>query len=592
MTEAVTTPKLSTNRESRAAASLYETAAAAVRAHPVMAVVLAAIAWAIVETWPVVTQLNVTIFGTPGDATGTVGLYWWWAYAARHGLSLFDNTLQGVPLGSGWETIPFSVLPMAIFTPLALAFGPIVAYNLELLSSFPLTAWTTYLLGRRMQLPALAAAFAGLAFAAVPFHIQKAMGHAGQTHMELFPAALLFLVRWRQGGSRWNLAAAGAVAGLQLWIDFYFTAILVLLVAIFFLVSGVMSDSRWPTWASQLRGQIAAGAIVLLVAGAFLPLAVVFAHRPSSADYVGTAQQAATPVIRTEGEVALYSARLQFYVTPPHDNPLVPGAVSNWETAHLHGNNFVEASLFIGYTVMVLALLAVLVRRLQFPIVLALAIGTAGFVVSLPPDWAIPVIRVHAPSHYLYLVVPLIRVYSRFGVLVLLAAALLAGFGYAVIQERVRSRLRPVALVLPFVLVALEFNNVPPAHVTQILPAPPEYSWLRGQPPGVLVEYPLAGPDMNRQEIATRQYALYQSVHEHPMFNTGQTNGPAADRARTLEPYYAPGVAQQLQSLGIHYVFVHRTDYLVDGRSLPQNVDGLAYVTTLGDTDIYLVTSR
>ena len=367
MTEAVTTPKLSTNRESRAAASLYETAAAAVRAHPVMAVVLAAIAWAIVETWPVVTQLNVTIFGTPGDATGTVGLYWWWAYAARHGLSLFDNTLQGVPLGSGWETIPFSVLPMAIFTPLALAFGPIVAYNLELLSSFPLTAWTTYLLGRRMQLPALAAAFAGLAFAAVPFHIQKAMGHAGQTHMELFPAALLFLVRWRQGGSRWNLAAAGAVAGLQLWIDFYFTAILVLLVAIFFLVSGVMSDSRWPTWASQLRGQIAAGAIVLLVAGAFLPLAVVFAHRPSSADYVGTAQQAATPVIRTEGEVALYSARLQFYVTPPHDNPLVPGAVSNWETAHLHGNNFVEASLFIGYTVIVLALLAVLVRRLQFP---------------------------------------------------------------------------------------------------------------------------------------------------------------------------------------------------------------------------------
>jgi hypothetical protein len=590
VTRAVATARAGTGAEAAGWRGVFASTIGAVEAHSAVAVIFVASAWAILETWPVITQFGTTIYGTPGDATGTVGLYWWWEYAARHGLSVFDNTMQGVPLGSGWDTIPFNVLPIAILTPLALLFGPIAAYNVEILSSFPLTAWPTYLLGRQLGLTRLAAAFSGLAFATIPFHIQKAMGHAGQTHMEFFPATLLFLVRWRQGGSRWNLAAAGAVAGLQLWMDFYFTAILVLLVAVAFVASAVLRDPRWRTTRSQLQAHLAAGGIILLVASAFLPLAIVFAHRPSTAGYLATAQQAAAPVIRSEGEVALYSARLQFYFMPLHDNPLVPAALNNWEIAHLHGNNFVEASLFMGYTVMALALAGLLTQRWRFPSVVLAAIGLAGFLFSLPPDWSLPVVRIHAPSHYLYLLVPLIRVYSRFGVLAVFAGTGLAGFGYAVLQNRARNALRPLVLAVPFVLVALEFNNVPPAHTTPILPAPAEYAWLKSQPPGTLIEYPIDGPDANRQEIATRQYALYQSVHEHAMFNTGQTNGPAADRAPQLEPYYGIGVVNQLSALHIQYVFVHRDAYATDGWSLPQHVDGLQYVTTLGDTDIYLVT--
>lgn len=589
MTEAPNTGSVIASPQTRSLAKLSHLAKDTLVAHPLIAVVVTACVWAIVETWPVTSELNRSIFGTPGDATGTVALYWWWEYAARHGLSLFDNSLQGVPLGSGWDSIPFSVLPVAVITPIAVALGPIAAYNLEILSSFPLTAWITYLFGRRMELPVLSAAFTALAFTAVPLHIQKAMGHAGQTHMELFPATLLFLVRWRQGGSRWNLVGAGAMAGLQLWIDFYFTAILVLLVAVFLVVSGFLRSPRWPGALPQLRGHISAAGIVLVTASLFLPLAVVFAHRPTSAGYLQTAQQAAAPVIRTEGEVALYSARLQFYVMPPHDNPLVPDAVRNWEANHLHGSNFVESALFIGYTVIALAIIGVMVRRFDFVVVLGVAVGLAGFVFSLPPDWAIPAIKLHAPSHYLYLLVPLIRVYSRFGVLVLLASSLLAGVGYSILEQRVRSTLRPVLLVAPFLLVALEFNNVPPSHITAILPAPPEYTWLRSEPAGTLIEYPLQGPDSQRQEIESRQYSLYQSVHEHATFNTAVSVGPAADQAPQLEPYYASGVVQQLQSLKIHYVFVHRTDYLADGRLLPEDVQGLEYVTTLGDTDIYVV---
>jgi hypothetical protein len=568
---------------------LWSWIGSATAARPSLAVAAVALLWAVVETWPVAAHIGDTIYGFPGDATGSVALYWWWEYAARHGQSLFVNSLQGVPLGSGWENIPFNALPMVVLTPLAIVFGPIVAYNLEILSSFPLTAWLTYLLARRLEMRPLSAAFAALAFAAVPLHIQKAMGHAGQTHMELFPAALLFLVRWRQGGSRWNLVAAGAMGGLELWIDFYFTAILMLLVAVFFLVSAIFRAERWHTVPTQLRAHLAAAGIILVTAAAFVPVAVIFAHRPTSAGYVQSAQSAALPLVRSLGELEEFSARVQFYLMPPHDNPLVPDAVLQWEIAHLHGNNFIEAALFVGYTILVLAVLGVLARRFQFPVLLLVAVGVAGFVFSLPPNYAVPLIKLHAPSYYLYAFVPYIRVYSRFGVLVLLGSALLAGMGYAVLQQRARSWLRPLALVGPFLLVAVEFNNLPPSHTTAILPAPAEYSWLQSQPSGVLIEYPLHGPMPVKQEIETRQYTLYQSVHEHPMFNTAVTVGPAADFAPRLEPYYGTSVVQQLRSLGIRYVFVHRRDYVADGWSLPQTVSGLTYVRTLADTDIYLV---
>ncbi|TME01107.1 MAG: hypothetical protein E6I69_13830 [Chloroflexi bacterium] len=94
-----------------------------------------------------------------------------------HGGSIFDNTLEGVPLGSEWSQIPFVVLPLIVITPLSATIGPIASYNLLILSSFPLTAWATFLLVRRLGFGNLASAFAGLAFAFSPYHIEKAMGN-------------------------------------------------------------------------------------------------------------------------------------------------------------------------------------------------------------------------------------------------------------------------------------------------------------------------------------------------------------------------------------------------------------------------------
>lgn len=551
---------------------------------PGLIVFVVAAVYACIVTYPVIFNFGSMIYGYPGDATGTVATYEYWQYALRHGQSIFDNRVWGAPYGAGWQAVPFAVVSLAL-APLSGLFGGVAAYNLEVLASFPLTAWTTYLVARRFGCRPLAAAFAGLAFAFIPYHIEKAQGHAGQTHMELFSATLLFLLRWRQGGSRWNLAGAGVVAGLTLWIDFYFAFIDAFLVATFFAASFLYGKAGESLW-SRLRVHVVAALILGLATAAFVPVTVLVAERGSLSASL-SAQTASFNQSLTE--IRVYSSRPLEFVLPYHANPLVPKRIVDYEISRLHLSNFTEQSLFIGYTVMVLAALWVLVCWRRFETVLLLAIGTVGFLVSLPPGLNFHTFVVPTPSLVLNPIFPMFRVYSRFGILVLLGAALLAGLGFSLVQARLKGRAAWL-LAIPFLLTALEFNNLPPTHVTQIYPAPTEYRWLASQPAGILIEYPLQAGTPQEQEIQTRQYTLFQAAHGHPIFNGAATASPAYDMYPRLEPYYGPGVAATLHSIGIRYVFVHRDDYQHDGFSLPHDVLGLSYVQTLNGVDIYEVT--
>jgi hypothetical protein len=195
---------------------------------------------------------------------------------------------------------------------------------------------------------------------------------------------------------------------------------------------------------------------------------------------------------------------------------------------------------------------------------------------------------VHFPSYYLYGLVSFYRVYARFSWMVLLGGSLLAGMGLAALQSRLRPGKLHLLLLIPFLLAAVEFNNLPPERFTQVLPAPAEYVWLRDQPQGVLLEYPANAGDPVRQEIEIRRYLLYQMVHMHQTFLT-EVNGAAWAEAKRLEPYYAPGVGGRLKALGVKYVFVHQSEYRADGFDLPRDVAGLSYVTTLDGVDIFTV---
>ncbi len=544
--------------------------------------------WMIVLTFPLVLHLATGFYGIPGDGSGSIAVYWWWSYALHHGQSLFDNTMVGAPLGSGWDAIPFTVLDAAIMAPLSFLVGPTLAYNLQNLSSFPLTAVVTYLLAREIGASRLGSTFAGLALAFIPYHLEKAMGHVTQTHLELFAATLLFLLIWRRTRQWRYVVFAALIMGVTIWWDFYYVVILACLIGAFFVVDLLVPDSTTATWPYRIGRWLKAAGLIAAIAAAFVPLAILAIHRPgtsSGSSLLGGAGD----IRRALGELQIYTARWE-YVLPWHSNPLLPQRIRNFEVAHLHGSNFTEQSLFLGYTVMVLAVVGAVVRRRTFVVLVTLVIAAVGAVMALPPFIRpLGLVDLHGPSYYLNSLLPFVRVYARFSVLLMLGVCLLAGLGLTAIQRRLPGN-AAVLLVLPFLLLALEFNNVPPTHVTVLFPAPAAYTWLASQPQGILIEYPLAAGDPSRQEEQTHQYMAYQQVHLHPIFNGATSTSRAGLLAPKLEPFYDPTTLDQLRALGIRYVFVHESFYLRDGYQVPTYPPyGLRYLATMQDIAVYTV---
>jgi len=78
---------------------------------------------------------------------------------------------------------------LAVVLPLAVWISRSRKAMAVLFTSFPLIAAATYLLAREVGASRLGSAFAGLALSFIPYHLEKAMGHVTQTHLELFSAS-------------------------------------------------------------------------------------------------------------------------------------------------------------------------------------------------------------------------------------------------------------------------------------------------------------------------------------------------------------------------------------------------------------------
>ena len=73
--------------------------------------------------------------------------------------------------------------------------GPVAAYNVLVLATFPLAAAAAYLLARYVLGSHLGAMVAGLAYAFLPFHVAQAAGHPHVAQTQWLPLYLLAL--WR-----------------------------------------------------------------------------------------------------------------------------------------------------------------------------------------------------------------------------------------------------------------------------------------------------------------------------------------------------------------------------------------------------------
>jgi hypothetical protein len=193
------------------------------------------------------------------------------------------------------------------------------------------------------------------------------------------------------------------------------------------------------------------------------------------------------------------------------------------------------------------------------------------------------------PYRWLYAVFPPmwgIRGAVRLGQIVLLAMAVLAGFGLARLQRQLAARVSTAACILLIAAVNLEATRAP-FHYYEYRGIPPVYAALeRLGPSAVVVWLPFPVPAFNHQNAS---FMLVSTRSWVRMLNGYSGFKPAS--------YYAHAAALEAfpDRRSIDYLRAQRvTHVLVDGRNMRREAldwiatfDELTLITTDGNLRIY-----
>ena len=532
-----------------------------------LGVVTALTALAVYLTWPVALNFNGSIFGLGGDSTGTIA--WLRSLAEAGGFHItgtreVDNV--GAPFGVEYANgvnvqWAFVFFPAYVTTELTSA---VVAYNIAIFSGLVLSGACMYWLVRRLGGGWPAASWAALVFTVFPWHLEKAQRHATLVHLEGFPLLVLAILAWY---ARPDLVRAVVIAGATavLWTTAGYFGVMALVALAVLLPLAALVHRR------QFGLGRALGRLAFAMAAVLVVVGVVYAIASLGATKGEIASQ------RNVGELNTYGARPWEFVLPSYRNPLFGDDVSGFLSRHLHGSNFSETSLYVGWVTILLAaawLVWALTKRrvlrsdVAFATVALTVLAATALAFSLPSP--LPRTDLPTPVTLVWEVVPQFRVPSRFIALVMTGLIPLAALA---LNEIVRSVFahtwRPamkltatgVIVVVTGLASFLELSASDFTTVTRLDRAPPEYEAVRAAPPGLLAEYPLASADHG----ITSDYLFWQDVHDRPLVN-GARVGTFADGMReSLVDPASPGTAEALAMLGVSVIVVRPNVYAFTG---------------------------
>ena len=482
-------------------------------------------------------------------------------------LRLYEaNIFYPFPSSLAFSEAPLGTLPVS--APVFWATGnPVLAYNASLLVGFWLSAVGAYLLARRLTGSSPAGLVAGTVFAFAPYKMSH-LSHLNLLSSQWIPLTLLFLHR-ATVGRRWaDYLAASACFCMLALSSFYYAFIMTTAVALFAAYYGL-----------TLRPFADRGLAAKAVASSSLAALVM---APFALPYL--AVRDGYGFERSTGEVHFYSAGLRDHLISTPENVLY-GEFS--KTRIVDG----ERILFPGAAAVALAAAGVVTLRgasrgvgregvgVRRGVAVELtANADQGFYLTLAAfafvmtfglsfhfggqDTGFPL-----PYSLFYKYFPgfkAMRCPARFDVLVVLALAVLAGYGSARLMSLLPPggggrALRAVAVALVLNLMISEYASVPLSTVTvEVGDAVPQvYRWLGRQAPGTpLIELPA---DTKWQAF---RYEYFSTYHWQPIVNGESGFRPSAyeDLTRTAADFPGPAAVDLLRGLGVQLVVVHGSE--------------------------------
>jgi hypothetical protein len=356
------------------------------------------------------------------------------------------------------------------------AAGPVAAYNWIVLLSFPLSAAAAFMLARYLGLARAGATVAALAYAFSPFHIAQAAYHPHIAQTQWMPIYLLAL--WRcldratPAAALLLVFAAVAVTLSNVYAGMIAAVVTPVAVAAYWLVT------RRTVPMAARRLAVTVGALATVAAGA-----IVYGWFGAAAALVTQSPALAFP----RADLFAYSAKWWSYLLPPLAHPVLGAAAQQVWTGAGVREGLLEQQVSLGWGVIALALIALVwwVRRIKGPapaafVPVAAAVAVVALVCSLSPERTVSGMTFVRPSAVIYELAPMFRSYARFGFVVQLMAALLAGIGVEQLL-RIRSARADVAVVILLAVAAVEYAVSPSKMWRDVLPTT-AHRWMVQQP--------------------------------------------------------------------------------------------------------------
>ena len=527
---------------------------------PIIFVLLVFIILTAVFTFPLILHTSSYIpgFSSSDEPYGALWYFWWMNHAHTNHFNLSRIHVIAAPFGQFNELgyVYWNFLnKVLIFTK-----GPIFAYNIQILFSFILSGFITYILAFYVLKNKLAALFSALAFTFCPYHFVRSWQHLGLSQVQWMPLYMLSILKLRENKSLRNTLIAALSFALVAAFDLYYAYFMFIVTVVFiiydYLYARVAKDSF-----ALFKFFIGAGIFIAIIE---LPDIYYIAKGISRLSKI-EAGFGPYGIIRPFGDLFAQSAKPLSYLLPSVTHPLFGLVTEQFIGTQAYGDSLTEHTLYLGWVPLTLAIVAI--KNYKKNIYLTgkgfyfgffILLGLSSWLFSQPPWWNIFGFKLYMPSFFMYKIAPMFRAYCRFGIVVMLAVAVLAGFGLKLLLLKYKSRYTKIALTCLFSgLVLFEFWNWPPYKVIDVSVFPEAYTWLKSQPGDfTIAEYPLDTNGMNEM------YKFYQTKHGKRIIN-GTIPGTYANKiAKGVSKLTAPGTAGILKWMGVKYVFVHRGDYL------------------------------
>src|SRR3989338_4699686 len=438
----------------------------------------------IVVTFPLVLKIATHIpgFFSSDELYSVLWNAWLVKFSLFNNLSITNTNLIAYPFGISFYTSqPLCYLFLFINYSLSLLTNPILTYNLQVLFNYFLSALFTFLLVYHLTKIRAAGFLSGVIFGFCPYIFIRSWQHLGETYLWMMPLVLWVLFRLKEKNTK-RLKVLFVLSLIIVTLNFgvaYYSAIILITFCLYLILYNWKNNGILPKELLR-RDTLYLKSIFLLLIISFLFLLPQFYPIIKNTIFsYGTRPSAFNLYRRPFDDLFSQSVRPLSYFLPASVHPVFGKFTEQFIGSSFYGMSLTEHTLYLGWIPLILAFFAFkgwrrnrklrvtppltgpagcdlkVTEKESFYIGFFILLAIVAWLFSQSPWWNIFGFKLYMPSFFMYKILPMFRAYCRFGIVVMLAVAVLAGFGLKFVLERFKSQKTKAAVSALFCALAL-----------------------------------------------------------------------------------------------------------------------------------------